>query len=49
MSLSGWIVMLVSVSFVTAFLAWCIYRVLKEPEAPERMHALDEIDTHDQE
>jgi len=49
MTLSGWVVMIVSVGAVTGLLAWCIYRVLKEPEAPERLHAPDEIDTHDQE
>jgi hypothetical protein len=49
MNLSGWIVMILSVGFVTVLIVWCIRRVLKEPEAPERMHAPDEIDTHDQE
>jgi hypothetical protein len=49
MSLSGWIVMILSVGFVTVLTVYCVYRVIKEPEAPERMHAPDEIDTHDQE
>ena len=49
MTLSGWVVMLLSVGFVTGLAVWCIYRVMKEPEAPQRLHAQDEIDTHDQE
>jgi|YelNatPaOPRAMG01_1025707.scaffolds.fasta_scaffold04592_6 multisubunit Na+/H+ antiporter MnhF subunit len=48
MTLSGWIVMIFSVGFVTGLLGWCVYRVMREPEAPERLHAQDEIDTHDQ-
>lgn len=49
MRLSGWIIMITSVGFVTALATWCVYRVMKEPEAPERLHAQAEIDTHDQE
>lgn len=49
MTLSGWVVMILSVGFVTILLGWCIWRVLKEPEAPERIHAPEEIDTHDTE
>ena len=47
MSVSGWIVMILSVGFVTGLTVWCIWRVMQEPEAPQRMHAQDEIDTHD--
>ncbi|MCX6998657.1 MAG: hypothetical protein NTV49_16645 [Kiritimatiellaeota bacterium] len=49
MTLSGWMVMLLSVGFVTGLTVWCIYRVMQEPEAPAHMHAQDEIDTHDRE
>ncbi|MCX7886483.1 MAG: hypothetical protein N3B01_04380 [Verrucomicrobiae bacterium] len=49
MTLSGWVVMILSVGFVTGLLVWCIWRVLKEPEAPERLHAPEEIDTRDTE
>jgi len=49
MTISGWVVMILSVGFVTGLSVWCVYRVMKEPEAPERMHAQDEIDTHDKE
>ncbi|MBM3862298.1 MAG: cytochrome P450 [Verrucomicrobia bacterium] len=49
MTLSGWVVMILSVGFVTSMLVWCIYLVMKEPEATERLHAQDEIDTRDTE
>jgi len=49
MTLSGWIVMSVSIGAVTGLLVWCIRRVLAESEAPDRLHAQTEIDTHDQE
>ncbi|HUJ09116.1 MAG TPA: hypothetical protein VL171_03755 [Verrucomicrobiae bacterium] len=48
MNLGGWIIMIVSVGFVTIFLGWCIYRVVREPEAPQKLHAQAEIDTKDQ-
>ena len=44
---SGWVTMILSVGFVTLLLGWCIYRVVKEPEAPKHMHSQGEIDTHD--
>ena len=49
MSISGWLNMILSVGFVTGFFLWCIYRVLKEPEAPQHLHSQTDIDTHDQE
>lgn len=49
MTLSGWVVMILSVGFVTGLFAWCVWRVMKEPEAPEHLRAPDEIDTHDKE
>ena len=49
MNIGGWITMIASVGFVTGFLGWCIYRVVKEPEAPEKLHGQADIDTHDQE
>jgi hypothetical protein len=49
MTLSGWITMILSVGFVTVLLGWCIYRVIKEPEAPKHLHGQAEIDTHDRE
>ncbi|MCU0858131.1 MAG: hypothetical protein MUC65_07000 [Pontiellaceae bacterium] len=47
MNLSGWIVMIISVGSVTGFFIWCVWKVLKTPEAPQHMHAPDDIDTHD--
>jgi len=49
MTLSGWVVMVLSVGFMTALAAWCVYRVMKEPQASERIHSQDGIDTRDQE
>jgi len=49
MTLSGWVVMVLSVGFVTGLTAWCIWRVLRAPEVPEHLHAQPEIDTHDEE
>ncbi len=49
MTLGGWIIMVVSVGFVTSLLVWCIVRVLKEPEAPKKLHSQADIDTHDRE
>ena len=49
MTTGGWVTMILSVGFVTSLLVWCIQRVLKEPEAPQRLHGPGEIDTHDQE
>lgn len=40
MTLSGWIVMLLSVGGTTTFFAWCIRRVLREPSSAEKMHGV---------
>lgn len=43
LTVGGWIVMLLSVGFVTCLLAWCIVKVLREPDAEHRLHSsLDE-------
>ncbi len=47
MTPSGWIVMTLSVGFVTSLMSWCIYRVLSQPGVEEHMHAAPEIDTRD--
>lgn len=49
MTVGGWITMILSVGFVTGLLTWCIHRVIKEPEAPKRLHSQADIDTHDRE
>lgn len=48
MTLGGWITMSLSVGFVTAFFTWAILRVLRAPEAEERLHTELDIDTRDQ-
>ncbi len=47
MTLGGWIVMVASVGGVTAFLGWCILKVLREPQAEERIHGQLDIETPD--
>ena len=49
MTAGGWIIMIGSVGFVTGLLAWCIYKVLTTPHAPETVHSQADIDTHDDE
>ena len=49
MTAGGWLTMMLSVGFVTGLLAWCIRRVLKEPEAPRKLHSQADIDTRDRE
>lgn len=43
----GWITMILSVGFVTVLLAWCIYRVLKDPGSPEHVHSQADIEPPD--
>jgi len=49
MTLGGWIIMVLSVGFVTLLLAWCIWRVVATPGSTEHLHSQVDIDTHDQE
>jgi hypothetical protein len=49
MTTGGWIIMVLSVGFVTGLLAWCIYKVFAEPQAPGKLHSQADIDTHDRE
>ena len=43
LTIGGWITMLLSVGFVTILLAWCVWKVLREPDAEHRVHStLDE-------
>ena len=42
----GWIIMILSVGFVTGLLAWCISRVLKESSS-EKLHGQLDVDTRD--
>ncbi len=47
MSLSGWIVMTLSVGGVTGLLAWCIHRVVATPGSTEHLHSQVDIETPD--
>ena len=53
MHADGWIVMLLSVGFVTSLFAACLWRVLTSPPPPgsdgEEIHAQTTIDPHDEE
>lgn len=49
LTLGGWIVMLLSVGFVTGLLGWCAYRVMNE-SSPEKVHSqidIEPVDTVD--
>jgi hypothetical protein len=48
MTIGGWIIMILSVGFVTGLLAWTIMRVIRTPGATEHIHGELDIDTHDQ-
>jgi hypothetical protein len=47
MTIGGWITMILSVGFVTLLLAWCIWKVLRTPEATRHLHVELDIDTKD--
>lgn len=42
MTLSGWIVMLVSVGTVSLLLGWSIYKVLTTPGETEHIHGFEQ-------
>lgn len=42
MTLAGWIIMIVSVSAVTALLAWCIFKVFSIPRDAEHLHGFEQ-------
>jgi hypothetical protein len=43
----GWIVMLLSVGFVTVLLSWCMWKVLATPGETEHLHSQADIETPD--
>ena len=47
MTAGGWLIMLLSVGFVTGLFGWCIWRVLSHPGATDHMHSELDIDTGD--
>lgn len=48
MTIGGWIIMILSIGFVTGLFGWCIWRVLRE-SSPQKLHAPADIDTRDRE
>jgi hypothetical protein len=48
MTIGGWIIMILSVGFVTGLLIWTIVRVMRLPRATEHIHGELDIDTRDQ-
>ena len=47
MSAGGWIIMILSVGFVTVLFVWCIYKVLTTPDASQHLHSQADIETPD--
>lgn len=47
MTPGGWLIMILSVGFVTTLFIWCVWKVLATPEASKRVHDLGETDTGD--
>lgn len=42
MTAAGWFIMAVSVTAVTALLAWCVYKVLSIPSETEHVHGFEQ-------
>lgn len=49
MTTGGWIIMVLSVGFVTGLLAWCIWKVLTTPGSETHLHSQADIQTPDRE
>ncbi len=49
MTVSGWMIMVATVTGMTGLLCWCIYRVLSTPSSSEHLHSQVDIDPHDHE
>ncbi|MCS7237000.1 MAG: hypothetical protein NZ899_01865 [Thermoguttaceae bacterium] len=47
MTLGGWIIMTISVGFVTGLLAWSLWKVLTTPGSTEHLHSQMDIQTPD--
>lgn len=47
MTFEGWIIMILSVGFVTGLLGWCIYKVVATPGETEHLHSPADIKTPD--
>lgn len=44
---AGWVIMLLSVGFVTILLAWCVYRVMGETSS-QKLHSQVDIEPPDE-
>ena len=49
MTPSGWTIMIVSVTGVVTFFAWCLSQVFANRDQGEHLHSPSDIDTHDRE
>ncbi len=47
MTPGGWIIMTLSVGFVTGLLLWCVTRVLRTPGASRHVHSQVDIEPED--
>ncbi len=47
MTTGGWVIMLLSVGFVTLLLGWCVWRVLSIPGSEKHLHSPADIHTPD--
>jgi len=47
MTYGGWIIMILSVGFVTSLFVWTVARVIRTPDASTRLHGEIDIDTRD--
>jgi hypothetical protein len=47
MTLGGWIIMTVSVGFVTGLLIWSLWKVLSTPGSTQHLHSQIDIRTPD--
>lgn len=47
MTAGGWIMMVVSVGFVTGLLSWCVYKVVTTPASARHLHSQADIEPPD--
>jgi len=47
MTIAGWVLMVLSLSFVLVLLVFCYWRVLRTPTTQNHFHAPLDIDTHE--
>ena len=44
MTTGGWINLILSVGFVTVLFIWCIWRVLRGPQNPDKLAHIEPVD-----